>query len=116
MNQDSKQFMACLREGSAVGLQSIPKSDLHNHAGRGGCLRYISDWVHMEIMPPDLPFVSLDEMQEWFEQNIKIHCPGIQGYLKRVEAAFAQAGEDGIACLAISFGLGEIDLLGGMHK
>ena len=114
MDQDSKQFMACLREGSAGGLQSIPKSDLHNHAGRGGSLRYISDWAHVEIAPPDSSFASLDKMQDWFEQNIKKHCPGLQGYLKRVEAAFAQAGKDGITRLALSFGPGEIDLLGGM--
>jgi adenosine deaminase len=74
MDQDSKQFMACLREGSARGLQSIPKSDLHNHAGRGGSLRYISDWANVEILPPHLPFASLDTMQEWFERNIKTHC------------------------------------------
>lgn len=114
MDQDSKQFMAFLREGTVGGLQTIPKSDLHNHAGRGGSLRYISDWANTEISPPKAPFASLDKMQDWFEQNIKKHCPGLQGYLKRIEASFAQAREDSILRLALSFGLGEVEALGGM--
>jgi adenosine deaminase len=114
MDLDSKLFVACLREGSPGGLQFIPKSDLHNHAGRGGSLNYIADWAHARISPPKAPFASLDNMQEWFEQNIKAHCPGLHGYLKRVEAAFAQAGKDSVTRLALSFGMGEIETLGGM--
>ncbi len=115
MDQDSPKFMACLREGSLTGLQTIPKSDLHNHAGRGGSLGYLSAWAQAEIAPPAAPFASLNSMQERFEQNVKIHCPGISGYLKRIEAAFVQAKQDSIARLALSFGLGEIDSLGGMN-
>lgn len=115
MDNDSQRFMDYLREGSLCGLQAVPKSDLHNHAGRGGSLNYISEWANVEISPPKAPFASLDKMQEWFEQNIKAHCPGLHGYLKRVEAAFAQAGKDGITRLALSFGIGEIETLGGMN-
>ncbi len=115
MDQDSQQFIACLREGSLDALQTIPKTDLHNHAGRGGSLLYISTWANADIVPPCSPFPSLAQMQEWFEQNIKVHCPGTAGYLKRIEAAFAQAETDHIQLLAMSFGLGEIGLLGGME-
>lgn len=114
MDQASKQFIAYLREESAEGLQSTPKSDLHNHAGRGGSLRYISDKAYANILPPKVPFTSLDTMQEWFELNIKIHCPGMCGYLLRIEAAFAQARKDNIVRLALSYGLGEVEALGGM--
>ncbi len=115
MDQSSEQFIACLREGSQDGLQLFPKSDLHNHAGRGGSLRYISDWANVKISPPKAPFASLDKMQEWFEQNIKKHCSGLDGYHKRIEAAFAQAERDSIKRLALSFGLGEVYSLGGMR-
>ncbi len=116
MDQDSQHFIAYLREGSLDGLQTIPKSDLHNHAGRGGSLCYLSAWANVDIMSPSAPFASLDKMQEWFEQNVKVHCPGITGYLKRIEAAFAQAEKDSIQKLALSFGLGEVDALGGMDR
>jgi adenosine deaminase len=115
MDRDSQKFVEHLREGSLDGLQAIPKSDLHNHAGRGGNLCYICAWANAEISPPKAPFESLGNMQEWFEQNIKIHCPGKAGYLKRIEAAFVQAEKDNIQRLALSFGLGEIETLGGME-
>jgi len=41
-----------------------------------------------------------------------LHNPG---YLKRIEAAFAQAKVDGIRVLALNFGLGEVEGLGGME-
>ncbi len=115
MDHDSQKFMACCFENSLAGLKTIPKSDLHNHAGRGGNLCYISAWAGTQITPPSAPFASLAHMQEWFEQNVKIHCPGTAGYLKRIEAAFAQAQADHIQLLSMSFGFGEIDFLGGME-
>jgi hypothetical protein len=114
MDYDSQTFLDSLRDGSLAGLQAVPKSDLHNHAGRGGNLCYLSAWAHKDIAPPCAPFSSLVEMQEWFEQNVKIHFQGTAGYLKRIEAAFSQAEKDSIRLLAMSFGPGEIDLLGGI--
>jgi len=112
---DSKQFMEYLRNGSLDGLQIIPKSDLHNHAGRGGSLCYISAWANVYINPPQHPFASLADMQAWFVQNVKIHCPGTAGYLKRIEASFAQAEMDHIRLLTLSFGPDEVVSLGGIE-
>ncbi len=115
MDHDSQKFMNFLQQGSLDGLQSIPKSDLHSHAGRGGRLCYISAWAHADIAPPRASFASLGEMQKWFEQNVKVHCPGLSGYLKRIEASFAQAQKDSIRLLSLSFGPDEVDALGGME-
>lgn len=115
-NLSTKQrFVEALMNESLVDLQSIPKSDLHNHAGRGGNIRYISEWAHVDIEPPAEPFRSLQDMQQWFVESVKRHCPGIQGYLKRIEASFAQAADDHIERLALSFGVDEVDTLGGME-
>lgn len=111
-----KQFIAALHENSIADLQSIPKSDLHSHAGRGGNIQYIEAWANVKIEPYGKPFNSLFQMQEWFENNVKCHCIGIQGYLKRIEAAFVQAQKDNIKALAMSFGIGEIDSLGNMES
>jgi len=111
MNQ---QFRDALQNHSIPDLQTILKSDLHNHAGRGGSIQYIEAWANVRIEPPVQPFDSLSEMQHWFENNIKCHCAGIQGYLKRIEASFAQAAKDHIKVLALSFGIDEIDSLGNM--
>lgn len=110
-----KLFIEALMKESLPDLQSIPKSDLHNHAGRGGTIRYISEWAGVKIEPPKEPFQSLNEMQNWYTKHIKRLCPGIQGYLKRIEAAFVQAAEDHIGRLALSFGIDEVNSLGGIQ-
>lgn len=114
MDSDSQKFIFCLQKNDLHGLECIPKSDLHNHAGRGGSQCYITEYAKVKIDPPDEPFSSLDDMQVWFEQHVKVHCPGIAGYLKRLEAAFAQAKTDSIKVLALNFGLDEVKGLGGM--
>lgn len=108
-------FIAALENRSLDDLRKVSKSDLHNHAGRGGNLKYIEAWANITIQPHSGTFASLGEMQEWFVRSVKSHCPGMEGYLKRIEAAFVQAADDGIELLALSFGIDEIDSLGGME-
>lgn len=55
-------------------------------------------------------------MNRWLNDHVKCHCPGFEGYLKRVEAAFAQAAADSIAVLAMSFDSDEIFAFGGMDS
>jgi len=110
-----KMFVEALNKNAITELNQIPKSDLHNHAGRGGSLDYIAAWANVKIEPPAEPFETLYQMQQWFESNVKCHCAGVQGYLKRIEASFAQARIDNIEVLALSFGIGEIDSLGNME-
>lgn len=112
----NKQFIAALHKNSLSDLQNISKSDLHNHAGRGGSIKYIEDWANVKIEPSVKPFNSLFQMEEWFGKNVKCHCTGVQGYLKRIEAAFAQAEKDNIKVLAMSFGIGEIDFMMNMES
>lgn len=107
-------FVAALSNHSLEDLRFIPKSDLHNHAGRGGNLKYIEQWAGTSILPPAASFNSLGEMQEWFVSQVKSRLPGIEGYLKRIEASFVQAAHDHIDLLSLSYGIDEIDLLGGM--
>lgn len=111
-----EQFMEALHKNSVLDLQKIAKSDLHSHAGRGGNIRYIEAWANVKIERRIKPFDSLSKMQEWFVSNVKCHCVGIQGYLKRIEASFVQANKDNIKVLAMSFGIGEIDSLGDMES
>lgn len=111
-----KEFKIYLQENSLKGLSSIPKSDIHSHAGRGGKVDYISSWAKAEIPLPPNKFDSLSHMQRWFSDNIKPYCPGLEGHLKRWEAAFEQASNDNITVLALSFTASEIDLVGGIKS
>jgi hypothetical protein len=109
------EFKIYLQENSLGGLGSIPKSDIHSHAGRGGKADYISSWAKVAIPLPPNKFDSLAHMQRWYSYNIKTHCPGLQGHLKRWESAFAQASDDNITVLALSFTISEIDFVGGIE-
>jgi len=60
-------FIDALNKNSIEGLQNIYKSDLHNHAGRGGNIQYIETWANVKIEPIIRPVDSLAQMQEWFE-------------------------------------------------
>lgn len=111
--ENENRFYKGLENNDLESLLIVPKSDTHNHAGRGGKIEDLSS----EISPPQKPFTSLNEMQEWFERNVKANCmKGIEGYLYRVEASFRQAAKDNIHKLALSFGAGEVVALGGIEK
>lgn len=103
------QFISCLQNNSLDGLRLIPKSDLHNHAGKGGNVRYIASQENISIKKPPEFFESLFQMDSWFAENIKKYTT----YLKRLEAAFVQANDDFIQVLAMSFGVDEAGTVGG---
>jgi adenosine deaminase len=111
------KFCSALKNHLIYEIESIPKSDLHSHAGRGGKISYIEQWANVKITPPTQPFNSLDEMNQWLNDHVKSHCPpGLSGYLKRVEAAFAQAKTDNIAVLALSYAVDEVEAFGTINN
>ena len=95
-------------------ISTWKKTDLHSHAGRGGNKKFIEEFYGMKIENPPERFSSLQHMQEWYMANIRdITCDKV-GVLKRWEAAFRQANEDNIAILAMSFGMDEGAMFGGL--
>lgn len=105
-----QEFKTHLKNHNIVGLSSIPKSDLHNHAGAGGNVKYVAARANIAVSPPPSVFESLSHMYNWYKENIKVHCT----YLDRLEAAFVQASEDNIHVLAMSFETDEENKIGGM--
>lgn len=107
--------MEALEQGDLSEVAHIPKSDLHSHAGRGGNIRYVAQLAKAKLAPPSGRFATLGEMGDWFTIHVKSYCPGLEGYLLRVQASFVQAAEDGIRVLALNYGLDEIQSLGGVE-
>ena len=108
-------FIQALVNNSYDEMLSIPKSDLHSHAGRGGHVSYIEKILNVKITPLSEPLDSLEEMDVWFRSNIKCHFPDKSGYIPRIAAAFAQAKADNIAIMALSYGFDEVGWLGGIE-
>ena len=109
-------FTEALESGAISSVAQVPKSDIHSHAGRAGSLKYLSEKLGISILPRKTPFGNLGEMQAWYDENVTVHTPGIDGRLLRYQAAFAHADIDGVAVLAMSFGLADIPLLGGIDS
>jgi len=114
---NKNRFVQALRNNSVAEMRGVPKSDLHSHAGRGGSISYIEKWANTKISAPTSHFLSLYEMNQWLNDNVKCHCPpGVDGYLLRIEAAFAQAAADNVRVLALSYAMDEIEELGGIDN
>ena len=109
-----ERFIEALENNSISEIRSIPKSDLHNHAGRGGNLSYIENMLNVKIDRLTKPLISLDEMQEWLNDNVKVHFPDKNGFIHRVAAAFVQARADNIAVLAMSYSIADITYFGSL--
>jgi len=108
------KFIQALENNSISEIQSIPKSDLHSHAGRGGTLSYIENMLSVTLPRLTEPLHSVAEMDAWFIENIKCHFTNIHGYIARVGAAFVQAKADNISVLAMSFGIDEAYCMGNL--
>jgi adenosine deaminase len=100
-------FIKALENNDLEAMKSVKKSDLHNHATRGGNIRFIEEWSKTSIDDPPKKFNDLFNMQCWYDNNIKPLCKGQVGFIKRVEAAFLQATQDGVTVLCMSFGTGD---------
>lgn len=111
-----EDFLKALEHGSLQMMQRIPKSDLHNHAGRGGSQAYIGQKLGITIMSPSQPFENLSEMNAWLRLNVNQHFPDKSGYLTRIEAAFVQAAQDHIKVLALSFAADEFRHVGNVQS
>lgn len=110
------KLIEALETGNHELLLQVPKSDIHNHAGRGGNIKFISERMGTSILLPPEKFDSLSHMQKWFDENIKPICSGIEGQLIRWEACFAEARRNNISRLALSFSRFDVELVGGMKN
>lgn len=100
-------FIKALENNDLNEMRKIPKSDLHNHAPRGGNKKYIGEYYGVTI-PKAPKFTTLYEMNKWNSENIKPFIKGREGYEKRVEAAFIQAKMDGVKVLDMCFDTDEV--------
>ena len=112
------KFKESLYNLSMSGVRSVPKSDLHNHAGCGGSARLVKSWTGAVVAAPADQFMSLSRTRH--EQKLsdgvtKEFRPGLQSHLKRWRAAFVHAAKDNVKVFSISNTIDEIEFIGGME-
>ena len=99
-----------LKQENIEGIRRFPKADLHNHFVLGGSRKYLHEHKGVNIEPIIKPLHSMDEMHAWNEKNIGQVFNSPVGRRLLINAAFAQAKEDGVSILEIGedvWGLGE---------
>lgn len=99
-----------LKQENIEGIRRFPKADLHNHFVLGGSRKYLHEHKGVNIEPIKKPLHSMDEMHAWNEKNIGQVFNSPEGRRLLINAAFAQAKEDGVSILEIGedvWGLGE---------
>ena len=114
---DRSSFIAALEDPFSSALISLPKSDLHSHAGRACRLSFINSLYGTDIAPPRLPFISLSEMDGWvhdLDETLRKKS-SLNRYLACISGAFVAAKEDNITILALNFGMGEMTAFGGVN-
>lgn len=109
-----KAFYEGLVEGNIDKLLSVPKSDIHNHSSKGCRRQWLQERINCELPKPPEKFGGLDGMHEWFSTEIKPYCKGADMLILRWEGAFAEAKRNNIKRLAMNFGVGDIELVGGV--
>ncbi|PWJ68844.1 adenosine deaminase [Ruminococcaceae bacterium R-25] len=103
-------FIDELKQENIEGIRRFPKADLHNHFVLGGSRKYLHEHKGVNIEPIKKPLHSMDEMHAWNEKNIGQVFNSPEGRRMLINAAFAQAKEDGVSILEIGedvWGLGE---------
>lgn len=106
----SEAFISALKDRDAEQVRAIPKADLHNHFVLGGSRNFIHKRKGIVIPALEGILKSMQDMDRWNREYIGKYFENNEGRRFLIEAAFAQAREDGVTVLEIGedvWGLGQ---------
>ena len=113
----STDFITALKNHDTKTLLSIPKSDVHNHLGRGCRVEWLSERMNHTFAKPPAVYDGLQGMQDWYVNNIRDYCrthDSNQADTRR-EGCFVEAGRNHLARFAPSFSASDIEDYGSMQ-
>ena len=111
----SEDFIKALKNHDTNVLLTIPKSDLHNHLGRGCRRQWLSEKLNHDFPPPPEKFDGLMGMQNWYVGAIRDYCRAHDALNIRREGCFAEAQRNHLARFAPSFSDTDIEEFGGVE-
>ena len=110
----SEQFIQALETHDRETLVAIPKSDLHNHIGRGCRKQWLSEKLNHEFADPPAKFDGLMGMQNWYVNEIRDYCREHDATDLRREGCFVEAGRNHLVRFAPGFAVEDIEECGSM--
>lgn len=110
MDAEDQRFIRALETGGKALMQSVPRSDLHCHAGLSYRLEVLERWAGKKITPPP-PFMdSLAPMNRWITDELSELYQDRRCFEFALKAALAEAWNDGITLLEMSIDVSFIGL------
>ena len=106
----TQTFSQVLESRDLKAIQSLPKSDLHNHSLTGSRRNAIAQQLGRAIPPPPHRFQSIDEMTAYSVATLGELLHTIGGFEFLHRAAFQQARDDGVCVLEMSVHSGFVGL------
>ena len=113
----SSDFINALKNHDTETLLSIPKSDVHNHIGRGCRVEWLSERMNHTFAKPPVVFDGLQGMQDWYVNNIRDYCRAHDDKQADTRRAgcFVEAGRNHLARFAPSFSASDIEDYGSLQ-
>ncbi len=112
MQLEDQRFIRALETDNRALLQTVPRSDLHCHAGLSYRLEMLEKWVGKKITPPPLMMESLAPMNQWIVDELKTLYSDKSCFEFALKAALAEAWNDGITLLEMSVDVSFIEHYG----
>ena len=114
----SKAFITALKNHDTKTLLTIPKSDVHNHLGRGCRVEWLSQKMNHTFAKPPAVFEGLQGMQDWYVNNIRDYCRAHDSNQTdfRREGCFVEAERNHLARFAPSFSETDIEDYGSLKN
>ncbi|HRZ41526.1 MAG TPA: hypothetical protein P5228_02360 [Bacteroidales bacterium] len=110
MNAEDQRFIRALETADKALLQSVPRSDLHCHAGLSFRLEVLERWAGKKITPPPSLMESLAPMNRWITEELTELYQDRKCFEFSLKAALAEAWNDGITLLEMSIDVSFIGL------
>ena len=105
----SKKFIQALENKDRETLLSIPKSDVHNHIGRGCRKQWLSEKLNHVFADPPVKFDGLMGMQSWYVNEIRDYTREHDASDLRREGCFVEAQRNHLVRFAPGFAVEDID-------
>jgi adenosine deaminase len=105
MITDNQRFIGGLEHDNRHLVKAMPKSDLHTHGGLACRLQMLERWAEKQINPPPPVMKNLASMNQWIADELHHLFKEKRCAEFVIRAALAEAWNDGITLLEMSFDL-----------
>ena len=110
MDHNSQTFILGLEQNNREMVRSVPKSDLHSHAGLAFRIEELEKRAGISIRRPPALMHSMAELNRWIQHNLAELFDDRECYEFAIRADFNEARNDGVTLIEMSVDVSFISL------